>query len=404
MSNVRALHLLEVGLSWPLESYLQRKLEGLATRGMRITVAGHLDRHAPRPHLPGIKLIRLPDWDEPRIRMILGSIRDGLAVALKRPRKLIELLRSVRKTRLIRAALPLLLADADVVHFEWDSTARSFLQLFELLEVPVVVSSHGGINVRPRIGDERMASSYALIFKKATATHCVCEAIFRTAVAYGLDPLKAKIIRTAVDTEFFSPAARAPGPNLRIVAVGELNFIKGYDVAIEAISYLVSQGVPASLNVIGGEPPSANYKNSERSRLMYLINESGLQDRVHLLGQLDQEQVRDHLRRSDVLLHPSLSEGLPNAVLEAMACALPVVVTDCGGLSEAVRDGIDGFICPRQSPKALAEALNKLWDDPVKARAMGEAGRARVVSDFALSHQLDEFAGFYESLVRSIKR
>jgi glycosyltransferase involved in cell wall biosynthesis len=298
----------------------------------------------------------------------------------------------------LRAALPLLLANADIVHFEWESTALGFLPLFEVFGAPVVVSSHGGINIRPQMGDERMAASYPLIFEKAAAVHCVCEAILRSAVRYGLNPRKARVIRTAVDTDFFAPAAKARADAFRIVAVGELNWIKGYDDALEAIARLVSQGVPVSYEVIGGEPAKGNHKPSDRSRLLYLIHELGLRDRVRLRGEISQDGVRQCLQQSDVLLQASLSEGLPNAVLEAMACALPVVVTDCGGLREAIRDGIEGFVCPRRSPEALAEALCKLWHDPDAARRIGAAGRARVLAEFALPQQIESFVRLYDSL------
>jgi glycosyltransferase involved in cell wall biosynthesis len=248
------------------------------------------------------------------------------------------------------------------------------------------------------VGDERMAASYPLIFQKATAVHCVCEAILRKAARYGLDPRKARVIRTAVDTEFFAPAAKVRSDAFRIVAVGELNWIKGYGDALEAIARLVSQGVPVSYDVIGGEPARESHKPSDRSRLLYLIHELGLRDRVRLRGELSQDEVRQCLQQSDVLLQASLSEGLPNAVLEAMACALPVVVTDCGGLREAVTDGIEGFVCPRRSPEALADALCKLWHHPEHARRIGEAGRARVLAEFTLPQQIESFVRFYESL------
>ena len=108
--------------------------------------------------------------------------------------------------------------------------------------------------------------------------------------------------------------------------------------------------------------------------------------------------MRECVQQSDVLLQASLTEGLPNTVLEAMACALPVVVTDCGGIREAVNDGIEGFVCPRRSPEALAEALRTIWLDPERARRMGEAGRARVLAEFTLTQQIDSFVRFYEGM------
>jgi len=399
---MRRLHLLEVGLAWPPETYLQRKLEELAARGLRVTVAAEVDRRAARRRLRGVELIRLPCRDEPRLVRMFGLVLHGLALALRSPRQLGRLLRRVRDARVLRATLPLLLARADIVHFEWETTAIGFLPVFEVCGAPVVVSSHGGINFRPQMGDERMAAAYPLIFEKASAVHCVSDAILREAIHYGLDSRKAHVIRTAVDTEFFAPVAKGRAERLRVVAVGELHWIKGYGDALEAIARLVSRGVPVYFEVIGDEPEKGSDKPSDRSRLLYLIHELGLRDHVHLCGGLSQDEVRQCLQQSDALLHASLAEGLPNAVLEAMACGLPVVVTDCGGIREAVRDGIEGFVCARRSPEALGEALAALWFDSDLARRMGEASRARVLAEFTLPRQIESFVKFYESFAPSM--
>jgi colanic acid/amylovoran biosynthesis glycosyltransferase len=400
---VRPPHLLEVGLAWPPEAYLQRKLKGLVARGMRVTVAAEIDRNAELHQVPGVELIRLLRHSEPRRAALPKLLRQLLTLSARNPRRLRQLLRATHEVRLLRLVLPLLLADADVVHFEWESAALGVLPVFELFDAPIVVSSHGGINVRPQMGDAWMAANYARIFAHATAVHCVCDAVLQSAVRYGLDRRKACVIRTAVDTTFFMPGENMLSDRLRVVSVGELNWIKGYDDAIRAIARLVSQGVPVSYDVIGAEP-SLGSKSSDRARLLYLIHDLGLPGHVRLLGGHSQEGVRQLLQQSDVLLQPSLSEGIPNAVLEAMACALPVVVTDCGGLREAVADGVQGFVCPRRSPESLAEALRTIWQDRALARRFGEAGRARVLSEFELQKQVGSFLQLYESLRSSDDR
>ena len=110
--------------------------------------------------------------------------------------------------------------------------------------------------------------------------------------------------------------------------------------------------------------------------------------------------MRDHMQRADVLLHASLSEGLPNVVLEAMACALPVVATDVGGTREAVRDGVEGYLVPPRDPKAAAAALRALWGDLELRERMGAAGRARVEAEFTIERMTDEWVELYERVVR----
>jgi len=102
-----------------------------------------------------------------------------------------------------------------------------------------------------------------------------------------------------------------------------------------------------------------------------------------------------------VFLLSSLSEGISNAALEAMACGLPVVTTDCGGMREAVTDGIEGFVVPVRDPEAMAEALLRLWKDPELRRRMGEAARERVLREFRLDQQISAFLALFKDVIES---
>jgi colanic acid/amylovoran biosynthesis glycosyltransferase len=291
----------------------------------------------------------------------------------------------------------------DILHFEWESAAVRSLPLIEAGVCPVVVSVRGsGVNVHPHTGHGHLAAAYPEIFARAAAVHCVSEAVRDEAVRYGLDRAKARVIHPGVDTAYFRPpAAGDPAPEvLRIVGVGRLDWVKGYQYALEAVASLVRAGYAVNYEILGGEVAGGA---SDRSRLLYLIHELGLAGRVSLLGDVGPGLVRERLWASDVLLQASLSEGLPNTVLEAMACGLPVVVTDCGGLREAVEDGVEGFVCPRRSPQALAEALSLLRDRGL-ARRMGEAGRRRVCAEFTLERQLESFRQLYEEVMTGVSR
>jgi glycosyltransferase involved in cell wall biosynthesis len=107
-------------------------------------------------------------------------------------------------------------------------------------------------------------------------------------------------------------------------------------------------------------------------------------------------QVREAMQHSDIFLHSSLSEGVSNAVLEAMACGLPVVTADAGGMHEAVRDGHDGFLVPLRDPAAAAAAVERLARDPELRVRIGRAGRATVESRFRLDDQVARFITMYE--------
>jgi colanic acid/amylovoran biosynthesis glycosyltransferase len=182
-----------------------------------------------------------------------------------------------------------------------------------------------------------------------------------------------------------------------VIGVGRLIWQKGYDFALEAVASLVHAGVPVTYEIVGGEPSAVTGKANDRPRLLYLIHELGLEGRVRLLGRVSQEEVRERLWASDVLLQASHFEGSPNAVLEAMACGLPVVVADWDGAREIVEHGATGLVCPLRSPQALAGALGSLRDREL-ARRLGEAARERVEAGFTLERQLESFRRLYVEL------
>jgi glycosyltransferase involved in cell wall biosynthesis len=107
------------------------------------------------------------------------------------------------------------------------------------------------------------------------------------------------------------------------------------------------------------------------------------------------------LAAADLLVLPSLYEGLPNVVLEAMRFSKPVVATAAPGTTEVVTDGETGLLVPPRDPPALAQAIRTLVEDPERAQRLGAAGRARVASDFRAATMIDAYASLYEELARA---
>ena len=110
------------------------------------------------------------------------------------------------------------------------------------------------------------------------------------------------------------------------------------------------------------------------------------------------------MRGADMFLHPAVSEGFGNAVMEAQAAALPVVCTDADGLRENIADGETGFAVARRDPSALAAALARLAADRDLRRRMGEAGRSRVSEHFDPARQVDAFVALYEETITAAGR
>ena len=112
----------------------------------------------------------------------------------------------------------------------------------------------------------------------------------------------------------------------------------------------------------------------------------------------------DIYRSKDLLLMPTVREGLPLAVLEAMACGLPVVASDCSSLPELIDHGKGGFLCPVGDVAAFAEKVNLLAESPALRREMGEYNRARVERMFTLDRMASEYEALFESVAARFNR
>jgi glycosyltransferase involved in cell wall biosynthesis len=150
---------------------------------------------------------------------------------------------------------------------------------------------------------------------------------------------------------------------------------KGHSYLIEAFAMLAAQHIPARLKIAG----SGRLLPGFRARVERL----GLSDRIEFAGHVPSSGA--FYREIDAFIVPSVdAEGLPTTILEAMASRLPVIATDVGGATEAVRDGREGLIVPPRDPRALANAIGRLLADSLGARRMGNAGFDRVSAEFTV--------------------
>jgi glycosyltransferase involved in cell wall biosynthesis len=405
----RGPHLVDFGIRWPPETFVSRRLEGLAARGFRVTVASFEDSaggHAPPTGVGNVRVLQA-GWS--RARVCVGAGTSLLRLLVRCPRRLPAVSRAARAGSASRveavgrfAAYATMAAlRPDVVHFEWSAVANEHSALPGALNRPAVVSCHGGeLQIYPYTKAGR-ATTAALprIFGRAAAVHCVSEALVSEAIRFGAEPDRIHLIRAAVDPDFFCPLPRSCLDHERfaVVAVGTLRWVKGFEYALLAIAELAQEGIPVSLDILGGDPEWE--ERSERERLLQVAVDLGLSERVRLHGRVTPEAVRDRLRTSNVYLQSSLSEGHPTAVVEAMACGLPIVATDCGGTREAVTDGVEGFLVMPRDSRGAATALRILWGDPQLRDSMGRAGRERVEREFTLDLQTERFAALYGDVV-----
>ena len=159
----------------------------------------------------------------------------------------------------------------------------------------------------------------------------------------------------------------SPAGHDSLVFVGRLRIRKGLEVLLEALARLRAERPGVRLRVAGD--------GEHRTAVERAVLRLGLEETVEVLGRCDEAQVRELLRTSRALVVPSIYEGMPLVILEAMEAGLPVVASAVSGIPEVVIDGRSGWLVPAERPGRLAEALLEVLEDPSEAARRGQAGR-----------------------------
>ena len=166
--------------------------------------------------------------------------------------------------------------------------------------------------------------------------------------------------------------------------------MKAVDVLLEAAGLLKKEAIPFTLSIAGTGPDEEMLK--EQSKRL------DLEEHIHFLGH--RGDVKEVLKNFDVYIQTSRStEGLPIALLESMATALPCIATDIGGTAEAIKANQTGIMVPIEDPKALAEAMKQFINDRALASTMGRAARNLAETDFSMKRMVNEIEKRYESLM-----
>ena len=209
-----------------------------------------------------------------------------------------------------------------------------------------------------------------------------------------VNPDKVLIIPYGVNLDKFNPNIKSvkrrdiglEQDDIVIGQVSRLNEQKGHTYLIDAAPAIIARQPRVKFVLVGDGPL--------RAELTKKIQDKGVEDHFVLLG--FRQDVPELLPLFDVFTLPSLYEGLPNVVLEAMACGLPVVATPVDGTKEAVIDQETGFLVPVGDTKQLAEKLlDVISNDDLKLK-LGLAGRRRVEDDFSLDGQVKRFENLYK--------
>jgi glycosyltransferase involved in cell wall biosynthesis len=185
-------------------------------------------------------------------------------------------------------------------------------------------------------------------------------------------------VRLGVNVRDFQPALKIAerGAPVHMVCVGRLVRDKAQDVLLEALAILLHRGMNVRLTLVGDGAAARQFKQ--------VAADFELQDHVTFTGPLPQPETRAILRTADLFVLPSFAEGIPVALMEAMAMEIPCVSTTVMGIPELIESGKDGILVPPGNVDELAAALETLIADPALRQKIGKAGRFKVAEQFNL--------------------
>jgi len=259
--------------------------------------------------------------------------------------------------------------------------------------VPVVYTEHnvaGSYRLPVRVANR-------LTYGRAAAITAVSQAVADSVSGYpGPDvEVVSNGVSCAVEAEA-AAAARAElgiGPETPLVLhVGNIRPHKGHANLVDAVSRLVPRVPDVVVVSIGGEK-----NDGDLARVRSLAEAAGLGDHLRFLGRRDDALA--FVAAADAFANPSDHEGLPVAILEAMALGRPVVATAVGGVPVIVQDGITGLLVPAGDPEALADGLARVLTDRTMAGRLADAGRTLVEQDYSLETMVRRLESIYDRLL-----
>jgi colanic acid/amylovoran biosynthesis glycosyltransferase len=379
------------------QAFIFREVKALRDHGAQLAVFPlRWSRSKPLPGLlaksrrPGLAMIATGVWSLVRrpkgmlrcLRILLIGVRSGKYLA----RQCYALIRAAELADLVR------LVEADEVHLHAQFAGRSaeVAAYCDLLEKSV-----NGFSVSVHAADIYTPESPARLkwlLRNSHFVRCISEDA-RKVVIRCAPRTRTLLVHCGILLEELEQPGRSDDEAVTVVTVGRLVSTKGWDTCIEAASLLRSAGFRFRWLGVGDGPLL--------DHLLKRVAELGLEGTFQLLGAAGLDYVLRLVSSADVFVLPSRvaedggSDGIPVALMEAMALERPVISTPVAGIPELIDDGVNGLLIPPDRPDLLACSIEQLTLDPERRHLLAKRGRARVLSDFNVTVEtrrlLDEF-------------
>jgi len=260
--------------------------------------------------------------------------------------------------------------------------------------MPYIISLRGsdvpGLNARLQFDYKILGPVFRRIWKNAAALVACSEGLKVRALEF-LPSVSIEVIPNGVDLERFCPDSTSGRSDcLRLLTVGRLSATKRVEMLIEAVEILHNDNIKVHLTVAGG--------GAMEGRLKQMIEQKGLGEIVEMAGRVESENMPALYRQSDILVSATMQEGMSNAMLEAMACALPIVTTSCEGVEELIGD--NGMVIEDGGAQAIADAVRGLAENRQRHEQMAKAGRS-CAEQFSWKSVAEKYLNCYNAVMNS---
>jgi glycosyltransferase involved in cell wall biosynthesis len=358
-----------------LGTFIKQSIDSIASQGIDVTVISPKPFVLPLSAFPYHNFFKLPRIEHTE-KYDLHYPRYIYAV----PKKYFYPITGMSYSHFVfKYATKNIKPEPDLIHAHFSyPDGYGMMKLAKKWRVPLVISALG--TIERKVAYEGTYTSKQIIeaMNFADKILSVSEDLKLHIVNLGINEEKVHVVPNGVDTKKFKPAGKAHARNLLnlpqdkniVLFVGALRKIKGVDYLIEAAENFVDPNT--DLFMVGRD-------DGLRKNLEKRAHELKIADYIKFTGPVNHDDIPLWISASDILVLPSLSEGRPNVVLEALACEVPVVATNVGGIPELMVDGETGYLVPAKSPRELSRKINKLLEDKNRRENMGKLGRKSII-------------------------
>jgi glycosyltransferase involved in cell wall biosynthesis len=374
----------------PGTTFIERLVLGLAQRDNTILLFGNKKGNISYP--PNVKAYPVPEGS---LGITWYVIRYLAALAFNYPADLLKVAALVRnykgkKFRFLLRILPVMLHRPEVFHIQWAKSVNDWAWLKDF-GIKLVVSLRGAHITYSPVVDEKLADIYKQQFPFVHAFHAVSNDIKEKASKLGAHNIQTIYSGLPLKNLEFLNGHKVTNERFEIVSIGRWHWVKGFSYAIDAIDILLKKGYKLHYTIIAG-------KGTEEA--LFHINHLNLEQYISVIPELSHEKVINHIKKADLVLVPSIVEGIANVALEAMAVGTTVLSTECGGIAEVIKDGYNGFLVPVRDSRAIADRVAAIAAMPKEEiHIIRNNARRTIEEQHHVEKMLDEFMNLYQSVL-----